>query len=156
MHQYRATLLRTRRDEKWIQNIKAKSCQIRMNMHLAYETGRRISFLLYYASRVLNNTDSESQVCCIEKKDSFLYALCLGPCYCNCCRTCIEVSKKKVFYFKEKGSKLGFFIFAVSRALLFALPSQSRNAAIILHRHNTVQCILCKNEEVLFFSRDFS
>ena len=46
-----------------------------MNMHLAYETGRRISFLLYYASRVLNNTESESQVCCIEKKKTHFFML---------------------------------------------------------------------------------
>lgn len=49
-----------------------------MNMHLAYETGRRISFLLYYASRVLNNTDSESQVCCIEKKRLISLCFMLG------------------------------------------------------------------------------
>ena len=93
-----------------------------MNMHLAYETGRRISFLLYYASRVLNNTDSESQVCCMKKKDSFLYALCLGPCYCNCCRTCIEVSKKKFSTSKKKDQNLASS-FSQCRARFF-LPFQ--------------------------------
>ena len=154
MHQYRATLLRTRRDEKWIQNIKAKSCQIRMNMHLAYETGRRISFLLYYASRVLNNTDSESQVCCIEKKDSFIYALCLGPCYCNCCRTCIEVSKKKFSTSKKKDQNLASS-FSQCRGRFF-LPFQVSHVMQLSSFIVTTQCILCKNEEVLFFSRDFS
>ena len=125
-------------------------------MHLAYETGRRISFLLYYASRVLNNTDSESQVCCIEKKKTHFFMLYAWGHVIVIVVELVLKFQKKVFYFKEKGSKLGFFIFAVSRALLFALPSQSRNAAIILHRHNTVQCILCKNEEVISFSRDFS
>ena len=53
MHQYRTTL-NTQRDERNEYRImyKETSCQIRMNMHLTYETG--ISFVLYNASRVSN------------------------------------------------------------------------------------------------------
>ena len=47
--------------------------------------------------------------------------------------------QKKSFLLQRKRIKTWLLRFrSVARALLFALPSQSRNAAIILHRHNTV------------------
>ena len=85
-----------------------------MNMHLTYETG--ISFVLYYASRVSNKKVKSG-----ASKDLFmLYAG--GHVIVIVVEFVLKFNKKfdKVFYFKEKGSRLVYFSFAFFFAALLS------------------------------------